>query len=456
MAVKESQQSLIRHRSVFTLPTRLSFWSLVALTAVFFLLLLGYFLYTQSMVKELERDEDALSRAAAKFMVNVFDLQTGLENEKRVNIFVQSGNDTEVLRDLLNEFKNPLVICDSDGNPVLWYSIGVPEESPTNDPEVLARVNEIIKRMDRQNPPFRSFDASLEEQYVIHYGYPSALERLRVIPLYLGAILAVFLVLAVWILRRQASTERSLIWAGMARESAHQLGTPLSSLHGWLELLKLNLSQARAAKNPSLLDSVDNFDGQERKIVKGISQDIERLSKVANRFELIGRKSTYDRIDLEIVLRGTESYFRARLPKRGTKINLKVEIEALPQVRGNATLLEWAFENLIKNSIDSLTGRSGEITIKACYDKERDEVDIIFSDNGPGIPSHVRRHVFDTGVTTKRKGWGVGLALARRIIEENHRGRIMLTQSSPEKGTVFLVCLPTAVDGKKKLARKAV
>jgi len=456
MAVKESQQSLIRHRSVFTLPTRLSFWLLVALIAVFFLLLLGYFLYTQSMIKELERDEDALSRAVSRFMVNALDLQTGLEDEKRVSIFVQSGDDTEVLRDLLNEFKNPLVISDSDGNALYWYSIGVPEEAPTNDPVVQARVKKIIKRLDRQNPPFRTFDASLEEQYVIHYGYPSALERLRVIPLYLGVILAVFLVLAVWILRRQASTERSMIWAGMARESAHQLGTPLSSLHGWLELLKLNLSQARAAKNRSSLDSVDSFDGQEREIVDGINQDIERLSKVANRFELIGRRSTNDRLDLENVLRSTESYFRARLPKRGTKINLKVEIEDLPQVQGNATLLEWAFENLIKNSIDALTGRKGEISIKACYDRERNEVDIIFTDNGPGIPSHVRRHIFDTGVTTKRKGWGVGLALTRRIIEENHRGRIMLTQSSPEKGTVFLICLPTAADGKKKLARKAV
>jgi len=454
MAVKESRQSLIRHRSVFTLPTRLSFWSLVVLTAVFFMLILGYFLYTQSMVKELERDEDALSRAAARFMLNVFDLQTGLEDKNRVSIFVQSGNDTEVLRDLMNEFKNPLVVSDPDGNPRLWFSIGVPEEF--SNPVHRARVKEIVKRMDRQNPPFRTFDASLEEQYVIHYGYPSALESLRVIPLYLGAILAVFLVLAIWILRRQASTERSMIWAGMARESAHQLGTPLSSLHGWLELLKLNLSRARIEKSPPGIDSLDGFDGKEREIIDGIGQDIERLSKVANRFELIGSKSTYDRLDLENVLRSTESYFRARLPKRGTRIDLKVEIEDLPPVQGNATLLEWAFENLIKNSIDALTGRKGEISIEACFDRERNEVDIIFRDDGPGIPSHVRPHVFDTGVTTKRKGWGVGLALARRIIEENHHGRIILTQSSPEKGTVFLICLPTASDGKKKLTGKAV
>ena len=455
MARKEIQQPVIRHRSVFTLPTRLSFWSLAILTAVFFLLVLGYFLYTQTLVRDLERDEYALSRAAAQFMVNVFNLQTGLEEEQAINIFVQSGNDTEVLRELVSEFDNPMAITDSLGHPKLWYSLGVPNDFNTKDPLVLNKVQEIIRRMDRQNPPFRIYNASLEEQFVIHYGDAPALESLRSIPLYLGAILGVFLVISLWILRRQASTERRLIWAGMARESAHQLGTPLSSLHGWLELLKLNLSRARSAKHPSTEpDTVDHIDGQEREILEGIAQDIERLSKVANRFELIGRKSSYDKLDIEYVLRSTESYFRARLPRRGTKIELKVEIGDLPPVRGNATLLEWAFENVIKNSIDALTGRSGKISIRAMYDKERDEVDILFSDDGPGIPSHVRRHIFETGVTTKAKGWGVGLALSRRIIEENHGGKIMLTQSSSERGTVFLIILPCAGDGKVKPAGK--
>ncbi len=444
MAHKGPQQTVIRHRSVFTMPTRLSFWTLVLLTVVFFLLLMGYFLYTQSLVRDLERDEDALSKAAAQFMVNAFDMRTGLEDQQLVNIFVQYGNDTDVLRELVGEFDNPIAITDSAGTPVHWKSIGVPEDITTKDPEVLARVKEKIKQMDRQNPPMRIFNRAIEVAFVVHYGDPPALTRLRTIPLYLGGMLLVFVVIALWILRRQARTERSLIWAGMARESAHQLGTPISSLHGWLELLKIKLSEAPALRGAVDLKTVDQVDGQEKEIIDGIAQDIDHLSKVANRFELIGRRSSYDRLDMAEVLRGTERYIRARLPKRGKKIELRVELGELPPVRGNSTLLEWAFENIIKNSIDALTGRGGIIKIEAMYDSERDELDIIFSDNGPGIPSNVRRHIFDTGVTTKSKGWGVGLALTKRIIVENHGGKIVLTQSSSDKGTVFLVVLPTA------------
>ena len=452
MPQKDETQPVIRHRPVFTLPTRFSFWSLMLLTIFFFLLLLGYSLYTQNLVRELERDEDALNKAAAQFFVNVFNLRTGLEDEGLSNIFVQQGKDTEVLRELIGEFDNPMAITDSTGTPVYWRSIGVPEDPSTRDPAVIARVQKIVARMDRQNPPFRIFNEALEEQFVIHYGDPPALVRLRIIPLYLGVILMLFVVIVVWILRRQARGERSLIWAGMARESAHQLGTPISSLHGWLELLKMNLQKTRASRSPSGLSGAGGQDGHETEIMDGIGQDIERLSKVANRFELIGRRSSYDRLDVGQVLHGVENYFRARLPKRGTRINLKVEVGDLPPVRGNYTLLEWAFENLIKNSIDALTGRGGLISIRAMSDTERDEVDIIFSDNGPGIPSNVRRHIFDTGVTTKAKGWGVGLALTKRIIEENHGGKILLTHTSQEKGTVFLVVLPTA-SGERKSGR---
>ena len=442
MPQEKHHVSAIRHRSVLTLPSKMSYWALLSITALFFLLLLGYFLYTRSLVRELERDEDALSRAAAQFWVNAVNPITGLEDPSRLELFIQSGKDTEVLRELLVEFNNPMVMTDSVGDPVYWYEIGVSEDFSTENPEVLAEVHRIIRQMDRQNRPLRIYNASLDDRFVIHYGDPPALVKLRIIPLYLGVILGVFLVLAIWILRRQARTERGLIWAGMARESAHQLGTPLSSLYGWLELLKINLSDLE--KRRRIKSSGKRGEEQESDIVTGISEDLERLSKVANRFELIGRKSTYQELQIEKVLRDTENYFRARLPKRARKIKFNVDTGPLPPVRGNATLLEWAFENLIKNSLDALTTKGDSIDIQAYYDQERDEVDITFSDNGPGVPREIRRHIFDTGVTTKSKGWGVGLTLTKRIIEENHGGKIFLSHSSQEKGTVFLVCLPTA------------
>ena len=167
-------------------------------------------------------------------------------------------------------------------------------------------------------------------------------------------MLFVFLVIVhLGILRRQFQhRKRSLIWAGMARESAHQLGTPISSLHGWLELLKIKLYEARALRGSVDLETVDEIDGQEKEILDGIAQDIERLSKVANRFELIGRQQQLRPPGpLPRFSTGTEQLFsRAPAQARQDTIELQVEIEELPPVRGNPTLLEWAFENLIKNS----------------------------------------------------------------------------------------------------------
>ena len=440
---KENKKNseLIKHRSVMMLPTRLSYWALTVISFLFFMLFLGYFIYTRSLVQDLEKDAASISQAAAQFYVNAVNPTTGLEDPDMVELFIQSGKDTEVLRELVSNFDSPLAITDSTGMPKFWISIGVPTDYTTDDLELLGRVERKIHQMDIQNPPVRIYDPSLAEAYVIHYGYPSSLERLRVVPIYLGGILGFFVLIAVWILLRQARTERSLIWAGMARESAHQLGTPLSSLHGWLELLKMNRDSSDLRFMPDVNPEAVK---REEEIILGIGQDIDRLSKVANRFELIGRRSTLQEIQIEKVLRNLETYFRARLPKRGKKIELKIHIDPLPPVNGNPTLLEWAFENLIKNSIDALSGtENGEISIRAYYDRERSEVDITFSDNGPGISRDVRHHIFETGVTTKAKGWGVGLALTRRIIEENHGGDIFLSHSSPEKGTVFLICLPT-------------
>ncbi len=441
---QQQQNVTIKHRPVFMLPSRFSSRALFSLTVVLCLLLAGYFLYTRRLVRELERDEDALSKAYARFMVNAMNPQTGLEDPDRIQAFIQSGQDTEVLRECLSEINNPIIVVDSIGAPKIVQSVDLPDNIAPDSPEYLAHIEKTIKRMDRDNRPFPIYDASsLDVKYVIHYGDPPALVRLRAMPLYLGILLAIFVITAFWLLRRQARTERGLIWAGMARESAHQLGTPLTSLHGWLELLKINLENCSEMQNKAHAQSGHGAP-ENRDILNGMAQDIVRLSKVANRFELIGRRSSYQELQLETVLLDTERYFQARLPKRGTRIQLKVHIEDLSPVRGNATLLEWAFENLIKNSIDALTGRGGVIEIKASYDRDRNEVDITFSDNGPGIARDVRRHIFETGVTTKAKGWGVGLALTRRIIEENHGGRLILTHTGTDKGATFLVCLPAA------------
>ena len=169
-----------------------------------------------------------------------------------------------------------------------------------------------------------------------------------------------------------------------------------------------------------------------------MEQDLDRLTKVANRFELIGRNPQLAPLDLQSVVRDLEEYCRVRLPRRGRAIRLATQFEPVPKVDANRTLLEWALEAVAKNGIDALAGRGGTLQISADRTAD-DEVRIRVADDGPGIPRELRARVFEPGFSTKESGWGIGLSLARRIIEEAHGGRLELAPSS--EGATFDVIL---------------
>lgn len=220
--------------------------------------------------------------------------------------------------------------------------------------------------------------------------------------------------------------ERERIWSAMARESAHQMGTPLSSLVGWLEQLEDRM--------PAAEGEVD--------LAAEMQADVGRLLKVSHRFELIGRSPSLERVQVRDVLRRLEDYFSKRLPTLGSSVRFRIQVPPdAPPVLGNRTLLEWAFENLIKNSLDALAGREGEIRIEY-LGESWDRAVFRVSDDGPGVAPEVRKRLFEIGVTTKETGWGVGLSLTRRIIEKMHDGVIELEPS--EKGASFRVELPVA------------
>ncbi|MGH7564991.1 MAG: ATP-binding protein, partial [Gemmatimonadota bacterium] len=178
-----------------------------------------------------------------------------------------------------------------------------------------------------------------------------------------------------------------------------------------------------------------------------MEQDIDRLSKVANRFELIGRQPRLDPIDLHDLLGEVEAYFRARLPKRGKPIRLVMERLPLAPVSGNRTLLEWALENLVKNSIDALEGRGGRITLRVAPGEEPATAIVEVLDDGPGVPWALRKRIFETGISTKPRGWGVGLSLARRIVEDYHEGSLDLVSGEGTPGARFRITLPVAEEG---------
>jgi signal transduction histidine kinase len=203
----------------------------------------------------------------------------------------------------------------------------------------------------------------------------------------------------------------------MARESAHQLGTPLSSLRGWLELL----------------EERDVGDGA-RETSQLMRGDVERLERVAHRFERIGRPPRREAVDVAALVTNVANYFRARVPTLARAVRIETNATDEPvMIAGDAVLLEWALEALVKNAVDALGGRGGTITLSA--EPLEDGARVRVSDDGPGIPRELRSRIFDAGYTTKKGGWGIGLPLARRIVEEWHGGTLRILPA--DRGATF-------------------
>jgi signal transduction histidine kinase len=237
--------------------------------------------------------------------------------------------------------------------------------------------------------------------------------------------MGLLLLFGAWALRERGRAEREKVWAGMARESAHQLGTPLSSLAGWVELLA-----DQSGDDPAV-----------RQAVGQMEQDLARLDRVAHRFERIGRPPRRDPVELGAMVERMATYFAARVPQRTRKVTVRCERPDEPlTIAGDAVLLEWVLEVLTKNAIDALGGRGGEVVLSAAPLAEGG-ARVRVRDDGPGVPRAMRKKIFEAGVTTKERGWGIGLALARRIVEENHGGTLRLVDVGP--GATFDVILPT-------------
>lgn len=256
----------------------------------------------------------------------------------------------------------------------------------------------------------------------VYFGDSKVVQGLRVIPLLQAITAAILLLAGLYIIRTRGDAQRERLWAGMARESAHQLGTPLSSLSGWIELL-----EERAQDDAS------------HSAVRHMRADLERLDRVAHRFERIGREPKFDVIDVAAVVDRMARYFQARVPTLANTIAVEASIAPnLPEVHGDPVLLEWAVEVLTKNAIDALAGRGGHVRLSA--ERGADDSAVIrVADDGPGVPKELRARVFEPGFSTKKSGWGIGLSLAKRIVEENHGGKLVLLPTA--QGATFEIIL---------------
>jgi signal transduction histidine kinase len=303
----------------------------------------------------------------------------------------------------------PLVVTDGTGR--VTAAANLPFEAALDDP----RVRAYAATLDEANPPI-----SDEVVGTVHYGPLPAKRQLTLISVFQA--LTVLLVLSVGFVayRTGMAAQRDRLWVAMAREAAHQMGTPLTSLQGWIEAVR-----SRPAPPPGLADY--------------LAADAERLERVAQRFERIGNVSRREPIGLGAMADRVAAYFRPRLPRHANPITLLVESAgAGPIVLGDPILLEWALESLVRNAIDALKGQSGTITLSTGMDGVNASLRV--QDDGPGVAREIRRTLFDPGITTKSGGWGVGLALARRVVEDGHGGELAL--ETTERGASFLIRIP--------------
>jgi signal transduction histidine kinase len=410
-------------------------WPIVAIVA-FLALFVGHVWYTRVIVEDIRQDTERLATLYARA------LRITTPEEAQLLLFDE----------IIQSFPYPVILTDDQGNPSAFKNLpdlGIENQTGPWSPAERLALRIEAERMDRISRPYPVTDENGQVVQWIHISEAGAITLLRYLPYIQGVGLALLGVIAFWLIRYHLRVQRGQIWVAMARESAHQLGTPISSLYGWLELLRLE-SAAVAAGTERRAGGAGHTESEVEveTALSGMQQDLERLSKVANRFELIGRQPRLTPLDLREVVRELEEYTRARLPHRGKRIDLVTEIEAVPQVAANRTLIEWALENLIKNAVDALEGRGGRIVLRVAPGVLAGTVMVEVADSGDGVPWTMRKRIFEPGVSTKTSGWGVGLSLARRIIEENHNGRIELVASEPGQGSTFRLTLP-AVEGKR-------
>jgi signal transduction histidine kinase len=255
------------------------------------------------------------------------------------------------------------------------------------------------------------------------------------IPFYEFTLVALFLFLVYQGFRSVRITERSNLWVGLAKETAHQLGTPISSLMGWIEFIK-SLGDVERPLEP------EEYVNQVQKVCDNMNSDLSRLRKVTSRFSQIGSIPALSPGNINAILQDAMAYFQMRLPLLGKRIEIKSNFSELPKVLVNKELLEWVFENLFKNSVDAIIKNDGFIEIRTEFVACDKIVRIFHGDNGKGISWEDQKKIFAPGFTTKKRGWGLGLTLAKRIIEDYHQGRIYVNWSQKEKGTVFCIDLP--------------
>lgn len=371
----------------------------------------GTLYYTQKLVTKLQERERKIVELYAK----------GIEH-------IANSESTDIdfiFENIIQPIDFPIISTDKDNlvDTIKPFYRNVEFDSSFSKVQLKAFLENYVKEIDKIHEPIDVVYSDTIIIQRIHYGDSALITQLKYYPYLQIIIAALFIILGYIGFSQIKQSEQSNIWVGMAKETAHQFGTPISSLMGWIEMMKMNYQ-----KPDAVLDITDE-----------IGSDVEKLNKITYRFSKIGSKPEIkNHIVFEEAKKVTE-YFNRRLPQTGKTVELTVNGNETCCAKMNSELFEWVLENLIKNALDAIENKNGKITIDITEGKKNIEIEV--ADNGKGIDLRRRKDVFRPGYSTKKRGWGLGLSLSKRIVEGYHGGKIFVKNSSPTEGTTFKILL---------------
>ena len=371
------------------------------------LLILGLIVYSNFLVNQLRSD----NREIVKMYSEIIAKTVNEDSDTNLNF---------VFDEIIKKIQFPIIYSDIENNPIYYKNIDV---------ESLDELIKPIQSMDLQNKPIPiSFNDSVAEEDILlgylHYGDSNLIQRIRWLPFIQISVVGLFIFVGFIGFNSIKNNEKRNIWVGMARETAHQLGTPVSALMGWLDRIK---------NHPNETDAV----------LDEMQSDLNRLEQISDRFSKMSSDSDLEKISLKTLIEQQTVYLQKRLPSLGKDIELLVSTSDNINILGNRTLLGWAIENVIRNGIDSIKRENGKVEL-SLIDAEKFAL-IHIKDNGVGILKKDWKNIFRPGFSTKKIGWGLGLSLVKRIIHDIHAGQIKILSSNPNEGTVFEIRLNKAI-----------
>lgn len=392
-------------------------WQLkTLLTLIAFSIVVAVVIFTQTLVNELIQNEQRIIRLYSNTYKHYSDPKKNLE----YLIFF--------LDEITPTITFPVIMTDANDEPLedfASYTLNINLSKMMTIEEQRAFLKRYIQKMKENYEPIIIEDENGVVIQKIYYTHSELVDRLRLFPFVSLIIISAFIAIGYVAFSSVRKNEQSKVWVGMAREAAHQLGTPLSSLLAWLEILRFSKDDPKAVEDT----------------INEMSNDINRLQIITTRFSKIGSMPEKEQIELNTLIDEVCRYFEKRLPHLGRKVAIIREFSENITVEANQDLLAWVIENLLKNAAEAIEHKEGKIIIRTAKVSHKYAI-IYVEDNGKGLTSKVRRNLFYPGFTTKKRGWGLGLSLAKRIIEDYHNGKIFVKETQLGKGTTFAIEIP--------------